>query len=117
MLINNTSALVQNIKDRKLTSVVITTHHKPDGDAMGSTLGLCAFLKHFVTDVVVCTPTDYSENLFWLPGNADVLDFEAVPDLVAQKVAQAMLFFVWISIDFRESISWVIWCVNQRRLK
>lgn len=93
MLINNTSALVQNIKDRKLTSVVITTHHKPDGDAMGSTLGLCAFLKHFVTDVVVCTPTDYSENLFWLPGNADVLDFEAVPDLVAQKVAQADAVF------------------------
>lgn len=60
---------------------------------MGSTLGLCAFLKHFVTDVVVCTPTDYSENLFWLPGNADVLDFEAVPDLVAQKVAQADAVF------------------------
>ena len=93
MLINNTSALVQNIKDRKLTSVVITTHHKPDGDAMGSTLGLCAFLKHFVSDVVVCTPTDYSENLFWLPGNADVLDFEAVPDLVAQKVALADAVF------------------------
>ena len=93
MLINNTSALVQKIKDRKLTSVVITTHHKPDGDAMGSTLGLCAFLKHFVSDVVVCTPTDYSENLFWLPGNADVLDFEAVPDLVAQKVALADAVF------------------------
>ena len=93
MLINNTSALVQNIKDRKLTSVVITTHHKPDGDAMGSTLGLCAFLKHFVSDVVVCTPTDYAENLFWLPGNADVLDFEAVPDLVAQKVALADAVF------------------------
>ncbi|MFM2255875.1 MAG: hypothetical protein RLZZ47_1364, partial [Bacteroidota bacterium] len=93
MLINNTSALVQKIKDRKLTSVVITTHHKPDGDAMGSTLGLCAFLKHFVSDVVVCTPTDYSENLFWLPGNEDVLDFEAVPDLVAQKVALADAVF------------------------
>jgi hypothetical protein len=32
MLINNTSDLVQNIKDRKYHSVVITTHHKPDGE-------------------------------------------------------------------------------------
>ena len=93
MLINNTSDLVQNIKDRKYHSVVITTHHKPDGDAMGSTLGLCAFLQEFIDDVVVCTPTDYAENLFWLPGNAAVIDFEVNPTLVAEKVASADLVF------------------------
>jgi phosphoesterase RecJ-like protein len=93
MLINNTSDLVQNIKDRKYHSVVITTHHKPDGDAMGSTLGLCAFLQEFIDDVVVCTPTDYAENLFWLPGNAAVIDFEVNPALVAEKVASADLVF------------------------
>lgn len=93
MLINNTFQLVQDIKDRKVNSVVITTHHKPDGDAMGSTLGLCAFLKGFVENVVVCTPTDYSDNLSWLPGNADVLDFETDQDQVAQKVAAADVVF------------------------
>ncbi len=60
---------------------------------MGSTLGLCAFLREFIDDVVVCTPTDYAENLFWLPGNAEVIDFEVNPMLVAEKVAAAELVF------------------------
>ena len=93
MLINDTAPLVQLLNERKIHSVVITTHHKPDGDAMGSTLGLWGFLREFVEDVVVCTPTDYAENLFWLPGNEHVLDFEKVPAQVAEKVAQADVVF------------------------
>jgi nanoRNase/pAp phosphatase (c-di-AMP/oligoRNAs hydrolase) len=34
------------LKDPK--NVVITTHQKPDGDAMGSSLGLFHFLKQFM---------------------------------------------------------------------
>ena len=93
MLINNTSSLVQNIKDRKYRSAFITTHHKPDGDAMGSTLGLYAFLKEFIADVVVCTPTDYAENLFWLPGQEHVVDFEQAPHQAIEKLAAADLVF------------------------
>jgi phosphoesterase RecJ-like protein len=93
MLINNTSSLVQSLNERKIQKVVITTHHKPDGDAMGSTLGLWGFLREFVEDVVVCTPTDYSENLFWLPGNEWVLDFEKEAQKVAEKVVAADLIF------------------------
>ena len=93
MLINNTSSLVQNIKDRKYRSAFITTHHKPDGDAMGSTLGLYAFLKEFIADVVVCTPTDYAENLFWLPGHEHVVDFEQAPNQAIEKLAAADLVF------------------------
>ncbi|MFN5383061.1 MAG: DHH family phosphoesterase [Bacteroidota bacterium] len=93
MLINTTAPLVQQLNERKIHSIVITTHHKPDGDAMGSTLGLWGFLREFVEDVVVCTPTDYAENLFWLPGNETVLDFEKDPELVANKVANADVIF------------------------
>lgn len=85
--------MVLDLINKKFDSVVITTHHKPDGDAMGSTLGLCAFLKNFVSDVVVCAPTDYSENLFWLPGNSEVLNFEENHNAVASKVASADLIF------------------------
>ena len=40
--------------------VVITTHHKPDGDAMGSSLGLLYFLEAKGHEVKVITPTDYA---------------------------------------------------------
>ncbi len=76
MLTNNTEELVHGIQNGKYKSAIITTHHKPDGDAMGSSLGLYHFLKKFVSHVQVVTPTDYAENLFWLPGNSTVLDWE-----------------------------------------
>ena len=52
--------------------IIITAHHKPDGDAMGSTLGLYNYFKNAGIDSSVIVPTDYASNLNWLPGNDDV---------------------------------------------
>jgi bifunctional oligoribonuclease and PAP phosphatase NrnA len=56
--------------------VVITTHFKPDGDAMGSSLALAAYLKKKHKNVTVITPSDYPTFLDWLPGNDEVLVYE-----------------------------------------
>ncbi len=56
--------------------IVITTHHKPDGDAMGSTLGLYHYFKNAGVESQVVTPTDYAEFLHWLPGSDTVLVYE-----------------------------------------
>ncbi len=53
--------------------VVIVTHHKPDADALGSSLGLAAYLKKNGHHVSVITPSDYPSFLNWLPGNDDVI--------------------------------------------
>lgn len=53
--------------------IVITTHHKPDGDAMGSSLGLYNYLIQQGHHVQVITPTDYPDFLAWLPGNENVI--------------------------------------------
>ncbi|MFY0653629.1 MAG: bifunctional oligoribonuclease/PAP phosphatase NrnA [Cyclobacteriaceae bacterium] len=55
--------------------IVITTHVKPDADALGSSLGLAGFLQKSGHQVTVITPTDYPEFLFWMDGNKDVLVF------------------------------------------
>lgn len=52
--------------------IVITTHHKPDGDAMGSSLGLYNYLIQQGHHARVITPTDYPAFLNWMPGNGDV---------------------------------------------
>ncbi len=57
-------------------SIVITTHHKPDADALGSSLGMAAFLKKKGHRVTVITPTDYPEFLFWMQGNDAVVVYE-----------------------------------------
>ena len=56
--------------------VVITTHQKPDGDAMGSSLGLFHFLKQFGHHITVISPTNWADFLDWMPGSKEVLDYE-----------------------------------------
>jgi phosphoesterase RecJ-like protein len=56
--------------------VVITMHQKPDGDAMGSTLGLFHFLIQFNHSVTVISPTNWATFLDWMPGAKNVLDYE-----------------------------------------
>jgi phosphoesterase RecJ-like protein len=56
--------------------VVITTHQKPDGDAMGSSLALFHFLTQLGHQVQVISPTNWANFLNWMPGVESVLDFE-----------------------------------------
>ena len=56
--------------------VVITTHQKPDGDAMGSSLGLMHFLQKLGHTVTVISPTNWASFLNWMPGTKSIVDFE-----------------------------------------
>lgn len=56
--------------------IVITTHQKPDADALGSSLGMAGYLKKLQHQVKIITPTDYPSFLFWMPGNEEVLVYD-----------------------------------------
>ena len=73
--------------------IVITTHHKPDGDAMGSSLGLYAYLIQGGHHVKVITPTDYPYFLHWMPNNSDVIIYTEAKEQAEQLVADAALVF------------------------
>ena len=72
---------------------VITAHQKPDGDAMGSTLGLYHFLKQLGHEVTVVSPTNWASFLNWMPGVDQVIDFEANKKEASQIVADADYVF------------------------
>jgi len=52
-------------------------HQKPDGDAMGSTLGLYHFLTKLGHNCTVVSPTNWAAFLNWMPGSDLVLDYES----------------------------------------
>jgi phosphoesterase RecJ-like protein len=60
----------------KPKKIVIVPHRNPDGDAMGSTLGLYHFLLKLNHEVVVISPNEFPEFLEWLPASEKVLIYE-----------------------------------------
>ncbi|MBC7400466.1 MAG: DHH family phosphoesterase [Mucilaginibacter sp.] len=73
--------------------IVITTHHKPDGDAMGSSLGLYNYLIQQGHHTTVITPTDYPDFLSWMPGNEEVMIYADKKEAAAVLIADADLIF------------------------
>ncbi|WP_296312624.1 DHH family phosphoesterase [Winogradskyella sp. UBA3174] len=78
-------------------NIVIVPHKNPDGDAMGSTLGLYHYLKMFDHNVVVIAPNDYPDFLKWLPGNDTVLKFENQQEESNALITNADVIF---TLDF-----------------
>ena len=93
MRIDTTELLVKRLQQQKYNRAVITTHHKPDGDAMGSSLGLYCFLKQIIQEVYVITPTDYADFLNWLPFNSEVINFEENEDKAKSILIETDLVF------------------------
>ncbi|KAA9331198.1 DHH family phosphoesterase [Adhaeribacter soli] len=75
-------------------NILITTHHKPDADALGSSLGLAGYLKKKGHRVIVVTPSDYPAFLNWMPGHEEVLVYEPQTDArVRQLVSESQVIF------------------------
>ena len=75
--------------------IVITTHVKPDADALGSSLGLGGYLLKQGHQVCVITPTDYPNFLNWMEGNDDVVVYEGNEDKAKYQVENADLIFCY----------------------
>ena len=57
--------------------IVIVPHKNPDGDAIGSTLGLYHYLIKGNHQVNVLVPNDYPTFLKWIPGNDIILKHDS----------------------------------------
>ena len=57
-------------------NIVIVGHRNPDGDAMGSTLGLYHYLKKKGHEPTVVVPNEYPDFLHWLPGSDTTYRFD-----------------------------------------
>lgn len=56
--------------------LVITNHMNPDGDAMGSALGLAGVLQKRGFEVQVIVPNPYPSFLYWMGGNQKVMVYD-----------------------------------------
>lgn len=85
-------AEIQQLKNlfSQKKKVLITTHMKPDADALGSSLAWMRYLRKRGHEATVITPTDYPSFLYWMEGHDDVLVYNEDTEVdVAQRVAEA----------------------------
>jgi phosphoesterase RecJ-like protein len=87
----DTASLVNLLAQPK--KIVITTHHKPDGDAMGSSLGLYNYLIQLGHHAKVITPTDYPHFLSWMPGDEEVIIYTDHTEQSNTLIADADIIF------------------------
>lgn len=73
--------------------IVVTTHQKPDGDAMGASLGLYHFLLALGHKATVISPTNWADFLNWMPGADDVMDFESGKERANHVLHEADILF------------------------
>ena len=85
------SDLYQHLATPK--QIVITMHQKPDGDAMGSTLGLYHFLLQMGHHVKVISPTNWADFLSWMPSISAVADYEREVENCDKLTASADFIF------------------------
>lgn len=73
---------------------VIVTHISPDGDAIGSSLGLYHFLMAYGKDnVAVIVPNEFPSFLKWMPGVKDIIIHEKYPEFAEKCINEADVIF------------------------
>ncbi len=80
-------------------NIVITTHHRPDGDAIGSSLGLYHYLMMGKHNVTVITPSDFPDFLHWMDGVDKIIDFGSNPLKAISVTSEADIIFC---LDFNQ---------------
>lgn len=73
--------------------IVITTHQKPDGDALGAALGLCHFLQKVGHTATVISPTNWAAFLNWMPGTDKVIDYDQKKEDADKIIYEADILF------------------------
>lgn len=93
---------IQKIKQILIPTknIVITSHHNPDGDAIGSVLGLCFILKRMRLNAEMILPNEVPSFLNWLPGADKIIKHSKQKEEAKRLLAEADIIF---SLDYNGS--------------
>lgn len=77
----------------KAQKIVLVTHLSPDGDAMGSSLGLYHYLQDLGKEVRVVVPNAFPYFLKWMNGAKDIVVNTYIPTVAEALIKNADLIF------------------------
>jgi len=74
--------------------IALIVHVNPDGDALGSALGLSRMLENLGHHCLVISPGDFPDFLSWIPGASEVCRLDLEKDRAVEYLVNASLIFV-----------------------
>ena len=77
--------------------IVVVGHKNPDGDAIGSCLGLSNFLRQLGHQVTTVMPNDFPDFLKWIPEASEIINLEQHSKKTISAINKADLIF---TLDF-----------------
>lgn len=83
--------IVKSIQDAE--KIVITSHRSPDGDSVGSSLGMLRFIRTLGKDATICHPDACPSFIEWLKQGDEIIDFDANQAKVISAMNNADLIF------------------------
>jgi bifunctional oligoribonuclease and PAP phosphatase NrnA len=90
--VHDVTTLIENAQQ-----ISIVTHISPDGDAMGSSLGLCQFLLSQGKKVTVIVPNRFADFLAWMPSTDSILVYDEMKEQTEAVLNSSDLLF---ALDF-----------------
>lgn len=88
---------IRTLLEGEKKKIAIVTHYNPDGDAIGSMLGLYLFLKKAGHEVTAISPDDFPAFLHWMKGVDDILIHFSKANRVKENISNTEIIFM---VDF-----------------
>ncbi|HOP02914.1 MAG TPA: bifunctional oligoribonuclease/PAP phosphatase NrnA [Tenuifilaceae bacterium] len=88
---------IRSILANNSGQIVITSHHNPDGDAIGSMLGLFHVLKCMGYEATMISPNGFPDFLAWIEGSTLIQNFSRSKKKLSRTIQDAGIIF---SLDY-----------------
>lgn len=100
MLTSNELTELRHIVDGA-QNIIITCHHNPDGDALGSSLSWAHYLRLLGKEATIIIPDAYPDFLQWLPETHTIVRFDKNPERasIMMKIADTIFCLDYNSTD------------------
>jgi bifunctional oligoribonuclease and PAP phosphatase NrnA len=98
--------------------IVIVSHRNPDGDAIGSSLGLYHYLCQYGHAVHVLLPSEYPDGFLWMPSINDVVVYDSEPDRSKELLERAQVVFCldFNSLDRVDKVGEIIQTIRAKKI-
>jgi phosphoesterase RecJ-like protein len=88
---NNIDTLKDLLAQPKKISIL--SHRNPDGDAIGSSLGLQKYLDKLGHDTTVLFPSEFPDFVEWMEGSSEIIIYDNEPEKATEIIENSEMIF------------------------